>query len=136
MQDRCHRTQHLIRVSTVCLQNSLLNEMKMPPNNPKTPTYLFESLPGLYVLNFTGWITIIKCTTKTLRPRSYKTFLYSTQLSITFILLMNVKMINTTSKRLKAILLMNVKMINTTSKRLKARSFFICRYFSFYEQLS
>ena len=25
-------------------------------------------------------------------------------------------------------------MINTTSERLKARTFFICRYFSFYEQ--
>ena len=28
-----------------------------------------------------------------------------------------------------------ISMINTTSKRLKARKFFICRYFSFYEQL-
>ena len=47
----------------------------------------------------------------------------------------------------KLILLINVKMptivgiltfismINTTSERLKARYFFICRYFSFYEQL-
>ena len=26
-------------------------------------------------------------------------------------------------------------MINTTFERLKARNFFICRYFSFYEQL-
>ena len=26
-------------------------------------------------------------------------------------------------------------MINTTSERLKARNYFICRYFSFYEQL-
>ena len=26
-------------------------------------------------------------------------------------------------------------LINTTSERLKARHFFICRYFSFYEQL-
>ena len=28
-----------------------------------------------------------------------------------------------------------ISMINTTSERLKARNFFICRYFSFYEQL-
>ena len=28
-----------------------------------------------------------------------------------------------------------ISMINTTSERLKARSFFICRYFSAYEQL-
>ena len=26
-------------------------------------------------------------------------------------------------------------MINTTSERLRARNFFVCRYFSFYEQL-
>ena len=28
-----------------------------------------------------------------------------------------------------------ISMINTTSERFKARNFFICRYFSFYEQL-
>ena len=28
-----------------------------------------------------------------------------------------------------------ISMINATSERLKARNFFICRYFSFYEQL-
>ena len=28
-----------------------------------------------------------------------------------------------------------ISMIKTTSERLKARNFFICRYFSFYEQL-
>ena len=28
-----------------------------------------------------------------------------------------------------------MSMINSTSERLKARNFFICRYFSFYEQL-
>ena len=27
-----------------------------------------------------------------------------------------------------------ISMINTTSERLKAKNFFICRYFSFYEQ--
>ena len=30
---------------------------------------------------------------------------------------------------------LNISMINTTSERLKARHFFICRYFSLYEQL-
>ena len=28
-----------------------------------------------------------------------------------------------------------ISMINTTTERLKARNFFICQYFSFYEQL-
>ena len=28
-----------------------------------------------------------------------------------------------------------ISMINTASERLNARNFFICRYFSFYEQL-
>ena len=28
-----------------------------------------------------------------------------------------------------------IRMIKTTSERLKARHFFICQYFSFYEQL-
>ena len=28
-----------------------------------------------------------------------------------------------------------ISMINTTSERLKARNFFICQYFTFYEQL-
>ena len=62
-----------------------------------------------------------------------------------------ISMINTTSEGLnqlsmKSILLIYVKMptvvgiltfismINTTSERLKARNFFICQYFSFYEQ--
>ena len=32
-------------------------------------------------------------------------------------------------------ILISISMINTTSERLKARNFFICQYFSFYEQL-
>ena len=55
----------------------------------------------------------------------------STQLSTKFILLMNVKM--------PTIIIVGIftfiSMINTTSERLKERNFFICRYFSFYEQL-
>ena len=68
-------------------------------------------------------------------PKVIKLFSYSTQLCTKFILLINVKMP-------KKVGLINVKMpttlismINTTSERLKARNFFICRYFSFYEQL-
>ena len=53
----------------------------------------------------------------------YKTFSCSIQLSMKFILLIIVD--NLTC----------ISMINTTSERLKARHFFICWYFSFYEQL-
>ena len=62
-------------------------------------------------------------------PRGYKLFSCSTQLSAKFILLINVKMPTTVG------ILTFISMINTTSERLKARYFFICRYFSFYEQL-
>ena len=54
---------------------------------------------------------------------------YSTQLSTKFILLINVKMPTIVG------ILTFIGMINTTSERLKARNFFICPYFSFYEQL-
>ena len=56
-------------------------------------------------------------------------FSYSTQLSKNIILLINVKMPSIVS------ILTFISMINTTSERLKERNFFICRYFSFYEQL-
>ena len=55
-----------------------------------------------------------------------KLFSYSTQLSI---LLINVKMPSIVG------ILTFISMINTTSERPKAQDFFICRYFSFYEQL-
>ena len=54
---------------------------------------------------------------------------YSTQLSTKFILLLNVKMPTIVG------ILTFISMINTTSERLKAINFFICRYFSVYEQL-
>ena len=63
------------------------------------------------------------------RPRDYKTFLYSTQLSTKFSLLINVKMPTIVG------ILTFISMINTTSERLKPRHFLICRYLSFYEQL-
>ena len=53
----------------------------------------------------------------------------STQLSTEFILLINVKMPKIVGT------LTFISMINTISESLKARNFFICRYFSFYEQL-
>ena len=58
-----------------------------------------------------------------------KLFSCSTQLSRNFILLINVKMPTIVG------ILTFVSMINTTSDRLKARNIFICRYFSFHEQL-
>ena len=54
-----------------------------------------------------------------------KLFSYSTQLSTKFILFNNV---------IVGILIF-ISMINRTSEGLKERNFFICRYFSFYEQL-
>ena len=61
--------------------------------------------------------------------RGYNTFSYSIQLNTKFILLINVKMQTIVG------ILTFMSMINTTSERLKARHFFICLYFSFYEQL-
>ena len=52
-----------------------------------------------------------------------------TQLSTKSILLINVKMPTIVG------ILTFISMINTTSESLKAKNFFICRYFSFYEQL-
>ena len=53
----------------------------------------------------------------------------STQLSMKFILLINVKMPTIVG------ILTFISMIYTIPERLKARNFFICLYFSFYEQL-
>ena len=62
-------------------------------------------------------------------PEVIKLFSYSTQLSTKCILLINVKMPTIVG------ILTFISMINTTSERLKGRNFFICRYFSVYEQL-
>ena len=62
-------------------------------------------------------------------PRGYKTFFHAPQLSTKFILLINVKLPTIVG------ILTFISMINATSERLKARHLFICRYFSFYEQL-
>ena len=70
--------------------------------------------------------TISECTM--IWPQGYKKNSYLTQLSTKFILLINVKMPTIVG------ILTFISMINTTSERHKARNFFICRYFSFYEQ--
>ena len=70
---------------------------------------------------------------KQFRPRSgpevINHFQCSTQLSTKFVLLINVKMPTIVG------ILTFISMINTASERLKEINFFICRYFSFYEQL-
>ena len=62
-------------------------------------------------------------------PEVIKLFPCSTQLSMKFILLINIK------KPTIVGILTFISMVNTTSERLKARNFFIYWYFSFYEQL-
>ena len=63
-------------------------------------------------------------------PRGYKKKSFSTQLITKFILPINVKMPTIVG------ILTFISMINTTSEGLKARNFFICGYFSVYEQLT
>ena len=62
-------------------------------------------------------------------PEGIKLFLYSTQLSTRSILLINVNMPTFVG------ILKCISMIDTTSESLKARNFFVCWYFSSYEQL-
>ena len=62
-------------------------------------------------------------------PEVIKLFPCSTQLCMKFILLINVKMPTIVG------ILTFISMINTTSERLKAKKFFICLYFTFYEQM-
>ena len=63
------------------------------------------------------------------RPWGYNPFLCSTQLSMKFILLINVQMPTIVD------ILTLISKINITNEILRARNFFICRYFSFYERL-
>ena len=62
-------------------------------------------------------------------PEVIKLFLCSSQLSMIFILLINVKMPTIVGT------LTFISMINTTSERLKAINFFIIQQFRFHEQL-
>ena len=89
-------------------------------------TYLnskFTNMLQVPKLNYVVLEKIITC------PEVIKLFAYSTQLSTKFILLINVKMPTIVG------ILTFISMINTSSERLKARNFFICQYFSVYEQL-
>ena len=62
-------------------------------------------------------------------PAVIKLFPCSIHLSTKSILLINVKMLKVVG------ILTFISMINTTSEGLKAKNYFICRYFSFIEQL-
>ena len=62
-------------------------------------------------------------------PEVIKLFSCSTQQSIKFNVLINVKMPTIVG------ILTFISIINTTSERLKARNFIICQHFSFYKQL-
>ena len=62
-------------------------------------------------------------------PEVIKLFPCSTHLSTKFILLINIKMPTIVG------ILTFISRINTTSERLKEINFFICLYFSCYEQL-
>ena len=74
-----------------------------------------------------AFVVQASCSNK-VRPAVIKLFPCSTQLSMKFILLINVKMPTLVGT------LTFTRKINTTSER-QARNFFICLYFSFYEQL-
>ena len=83
---------------------------------------------------FFGWIDLwwgrgasllVLCT----GPRVLKIFACSTQLSMEFILLINVKMPTIVG------ILAFISILNTTSERLKTRNFLICLYLNVYEQL-
>ena len=69
-------------------------------------------------------------TEKSIRTQGYKKNPCSTKLSTKYILLINVKMPTIVG------ILTFISMINTESERLKVKNFFICRNFSFYEQLN
>ena len=89
----------------------------------------YKPMPALHVHNKTYVCLIVCQSSAVLAPEVIKLFSYSTQLSMKFILLINVKMPAIVG------ILTFISMINTTPDRLKARNFFICRYFSFYEQM-
>ena len=88
-----------------------------------------------YVLHSTPMLILLACIISILNLyfqsgfKVIKPFLCSTQLSTKFILLINVKMPTIVG------ILTFISMINKTSARLKSRRFFICQYFSIYEQL-
>ena len=90
------------------IQKQFLEERHWAITGPKALGNLFYQWPG---------------------PKVIKLFSCSTQLSVKFILLINVKMSTIVD------ILTFISKINTTFERLEARNFVICRYFSFYERL-
>ena len=62
-------------------------------------------------------------------PQGYKTFSCSTQVTMKFIMLINVELQTIVG------ILTFISMLNTTSESLKARKLFILQYLSFYKQL-
>ena len=81
-----------------------------------------------YVIKETCIIHLKKNCLKRPGPEVIKLFPCSTQLSMKFILLINVKMPTIVG------ILTFISIVNT-SERFKAINFFICQYFSYYEQL-
>ena len=86
-------------------------------------------IAAIYILGYLPYLILVIWRIFQPDPEVIKLFPCSTQLSKKFILLINVKMPTIVG------ILTFISMINTTSERLKARNLFICRCFSFYEQL-
>ena len=94
------------------------------------PTSPSADMHGTFTLTLSALIkTLVELFYGITRPEVIKLFPCSTQLSMKFILLLNVKMPTIVG------ILTFISMINTTSERLKATNLFICQYISFYEQL-
>ena len=87
--------------------------------------FCFQNIQNWFFKIKKSWETlwIVKQFVYRSGPKVIKLFSYSTQLRTKFILLINVKMPTI------------VRILNTKSERLKAQNVFICRYFSFQEQL-
>ena len=103
-------------------QTKLLKKSDDQVHNIIHAAYMYNSIVK-------EWNPITDSAGKQTRAEVIQLFSCSTQLSIKFILLINVKMQTIVG------ILTFISTINTTCERLKARNFFICPYFSFYEQL-
>ena len=95
------------------LLNTLEN-FELPPNWLKSCTYIFTSENISWANLFNPGIRFFSC---------------STQLSIKFIMLINVKMSTIVG------IFTFISMINTTTEKVKARKIFIFQKFRFYEQM-
>ena len=119
----CSSIQHTEHSASGKAQTSNSTSTTLPLN------FSFEHFNNYFFLILTKSVFIKhKCIWKKSWLWGYKTS-YSTQLSMKFIMLMNVKMPTTVG------ILTFMSMINTISKSLKARTVFVFQFFSFYEQL-